>query len=149
MAQHQDPSKGRRGGTEDSERDKTRETNKGIRSRQRNQTSCPMLETMRTPHSVPRHTHLRSDRPTDHTHQPLLAGQRFASYEAVGGWQSGVEEVLRPQISKVAAALRKHPDGRKVKAPPRLVKKESTRDLLAENILGMQPSDRSMAGRSR
>ena len=81
--------------------------------------------------------------------QPLLADQRFASYEAVGGWQSRVEEVLRPQISKVAAALWKHPDGRKVKAPPRLAKKESTRELLAENILGMQPSDRSMAGRSR
>ena len=81
--------------------------------------------------------------------QPLLADQKFASYEEVAGWQSRVEEVLRPQISKVAAALRKHPDGRKVKAPPRLAKKESTRELLAKNILGMQPSDRSMAGRSR
>ena len=81
--------------------------------------------------------------------QPLLADQKFASYEAVGDWQSRVEEVLRPQITKVAATLRKHPDGRKIKAPPRLAKKESTRELLAENIFGMQASDRSISDRSR
>ena len=81
--------------------------------------------------------------------QPLLDGRKFASHEAVGGWQSRVEEVLHPQITKVAAALRKHPDGGKLKAPPRLARKESTRDLLEENILGPQPSDRAMAGRSR
>ena len=81
--------------------------------------------------------------------QPLLAEGRFANYEESTGWQGQVEDLLRPQLSKISAKLERKPDGSGLRAPNRLIKRECTRDLLAENIVGMQPSDRSMAGRSR
>ena len=81
--------------------------------------------------------------------QPLLAEGRFDSYEQMTGWQSRIEKILRPQVSKIAVKLGKNPDGSGLRAPNRLTKKERTRDLLAENLLEMEPSSRSTGGRSR
>ena len=81
--------------------------------------------------------------------QPLLAEGRFDSYEQMTSWQSRVEEILRPQLSKIAAKLGKKPDGKGLRAPNRLTKKERTRDLLAENLLNVEPSSRSTGSRFR
>ena len=72
--------------------------------------------------------------------QPLLAEGKFGSYDEGTRWQGQVEQVLRPQLSKLAAKLEKTPDGTGLRAPNRLTKKERTSDLLAESIPGMQPS---------
>ena len=81
--------------------------------------------------------------------QPLLAEGRFDSYEQMTSWQSRVEEILRPQLSKIAAKLGKKPDGKGLRAPNRLTKKERTRDLLAENLLNVEPSSCSTGSRFR
>ena len=81
--------------------------------------------------------------------QPLLAEGIFDSYEHVAGWQSRVEEVLRPQLSKIAVELEKRPDGKGLRAPNRLTKKERTGDLLAENLLDVEPPNPSTGGRPR
>ena len=80
--------------------------------------------------------------------QPLLAEGRFASYEEGANWQGQIEKLVLPQLSKIAAQLERKPDGSGLRAPNRLTKKEPTRDLLAETILGMQPSRQSTAARS-
>ena len=72
--------------------------------------------------------------------QPLLAEGKFGSYDEVARWQGQIEQVLRPQLSKLAAKLENTPDGTGLRAPSRLTKKERTSDLLAESIPGMQPS---------
>ena len=81
--------------------------------------------------------------------QPLLAEGIFDSYEQMAGWQSRVEEILRPQLSKITVELGKKPDGKGLRAPNRLTKKERTRDLLAENLLNVEPSSRSTGSRFR
>ena len=81
--------------------------------------------------------------------QPLLAEGRFASYEESAKWQGQVEELIRPQLSKMAAKLAANPDGTGLRAPRRLAKKESTSDLLEENILSMEASRSLSASRSR
>ena len=81
--------------------------------------------------------------------QPLLSEGRFDSFEQMTSWQSPVEEILRPQLSKIAAKLGKKPDGKGLRAPNRLTKKERTRDLLAENLLNVEPSSRSTGSRFR
>ena len=73
--------------------------------------------------------------------QPLLAEGIFDSYERVADWQSRIEEVLRPQLFKIAVKLAQKPDGKGLQAPKRLTKKERTGDLLAENLLDVAPSN--------
>ena len=79
--------------------------------------------------------------------QPLLAERRFDSLEESAGWQSRVEEILRPQLSRIADQLVQNPDARGLRAPNRLTRKESTGDLLAENLLDVKTSNRSTASR--
>ena len=79
--------------------------------------------------------------------QPLLAEGHFDSFEQISGWQSRVEEILHPQLSKIATKLGQKPDGSGLRAPKRLTKKERTGDLLSENLLDMEPSNRSTASR--
>ena len=80
---------------------------------------------------------------------PLLAEGSFESYEQMTGWQSRVEEILRPQLSRIADQIGQKPDARGLRAPNRLTKKERTGDLLAENLLVVKPSNSSTASRSR
>ena len=79
--------------------------------------------------------------------QPLLAEGRFDSLEESAGWQSRVEEKLRPQISRIADQLVQKPNAGGLRAPNRLTRKESTGDLLAENLLDVKTSNRSTASR--
>ena len=81
--------------------------------------------------------------------QPLLAEGKFGSYDESARWQGRIEQVLSPQLSKLAAKLEKTPDGTGLRAPSRLTKKERTRDLLAESIPGMQPSGQPISSRPR
>ena len=81
--------------------------------------------------------------------QPLLAEGRFDSLEDGARWQGQVEEMLRPQLSRIAAQLVEKPDASGLRAPNRLTRKERTGDLLAENLLGVAPSNRSPASRRR
>ena len=67
--------------------------------------------------------------------QPLLYEQRFVNYDEVANWQGAVEDVLRPQLAKLAKRLSSSPDGKALRAPPRLTKKTNTSDLLNENLL--------------
>ena len=80
---------------------------------------------------------------------PLLVEGHFDSLEQMAGWQSRIEEILRPQLSKIAVKVEKNPDSNGLRAPNRLTQKESTRDLLEENLLGMKPSNLSTVSRSR
>ncbi len=81
--------------------------------------------------------------------QPLLAEGRFDSLEQVARWQGQVEEMLRPQLSRIAAKLAEKPDAGGLRAPNRLTRKESTVDLLEENLLGGESPNRSRASRRR
>ena len=81
--------------------------------------------------------------------QPLLAERRFDSLEDGARWQGQVEEMLRPQLSKIAAKLVEKPDASGLRAPNRLTSKERTVDLLEENLLGMEASNHSTASRHR
>ena len=81
--------------------------------------------------------------------QPLLAEGRFDSLEDISGWQSRVEEMLRPQLSRIAAQLERKPDASGLRAPNRLTRKERTGDLLAENLLSVDSSNRSTMSRPR
>jgi hypothetical protein len=81
--------------------------------------------------------------------QPLLAEGRFDSLEDGARWQSQVEETLRPQLSRIAAKLVEKPDGSGLRAPNRLTRKEHTGDLLAENLLSVESSNRSSMSRRR
>ena len=69
-----------------------------------------------------------------------MAEGKFANYEEVTKWQGQLEELLRPQVSRIAEKLAKNPEGTGLRAPKRLTKKERTSDLLGENILGMNTS---------
>ena len=81
--------------------------------------------------------------------QPLLAEGRFGSLEDGARWQGQVEEILRPQLAKIAARLVQKPDAGGLRAPNRLIQKERTGDLLEENLLSVESSNRSNARRSR
>ena len=70
----------------------------------------------------------------------LMAEGKFANYEEVTKWQGQLEELLRPQVSRIAERLARNPGGIGLRAPKRLTKKERTSDLLDENILGMNTS---------
>ena len=79
--------------------------------------------------------------------QPLLAEGKFGSYDEGARWQGQIEQVLRPQLSVLAAKVERKPNGVRLRAPSRLTKKERTRDLLAESITGIQPSGRPITAR--
>ena len=79
--------------------------------------------------------------------QPLIVEGRFANYKQITSWQSQIEEVFRPQLAKIAAKLADNPEKKGLRAPPRLVKKEPTKNLLSENLLDGQTSRRSHTGR--
>ena len=81
--------------------------------------------------------------------QPLLAEGKFGSYDESARWQGQIEQVLRPQLSKLAAKLEKAPDGTGLRAPNRLTKRERTSDLLAESIPSMQLFVPPTSARSR
>ena len=81
--------------------------------------------------------------------QPLLAEGRFDSLEDGARWQGQVEEMLRPQLSRIAAQLVEKPDASGLRAPNRLTRKERTGDLLAESLLGVEASNRSPTSRRR
>lgn len=81
--------------------------------------------------------------------QPLLAEGRFDSLEQVARWQGQIEEMLRPQLSRIAAKLVAKPDAGGLRAPNRLTRKERTVDLLEENLLGGESPNRSRASRRR
>ena len=81
--------------------------------------------------------------------QPLLAEGRFDSLEDGARWQGQVEEMLRPQLSRIAAQLVEKPGASGLRAPNRLTRKERTGDLLAENLLGVAPSNHSPTSRRR
>ena len=81
--------------------------------------------------------------------QPLLAEGRFDSLEHGARWQSQIEEMLVPQLSEIAAKLVQKPDASGLRAPKRMTRKERTGDLLAENLLGVAPSNRSPASPRR
>ena len=80
--------------------------------------------------------------------QPLLYEHRFANYDEAANWQGSVEDVLRPQLAKLTKMLRSRPDGKGLCAPPRLTKKESTSDLLNENLLAGRSLKPSAAERN-
>ena len=80
--------------------------------------------------------------------QPLLSEQRLANYDEAAIWQGSVEDVLRPQLAKLAKKLTTRTDGKGLRAPLRLAKKASTSDLLNENLLAGRPLKPSSAGRS-
>ena len=78
---------------------------------------------------------------------PLLKERSFESYEQVTAWQSRLEEISRPQLSRIADQLVQKPDARGLRAPNRLTRKERTVDLMKENLLDVKPSNRSTASR--
>jgi hypothetical protein len=80
--------------------------------------------------------------------QPLLYEQRCANYDEVANWQGAVEDVLRPQLVKLAKKLTSSPDGKGLRAPSPLTKRESTSDLLNENLLAGRSLKPSTAERN-
>ena len=65
----------------------------------------------------------------------LMAEGRFVDHEHARHWQVRVEQVMQPAIVKFADKLVSRPDAEGLRAPRRSVPKESTRNLLEEDLL--------------
>lgn len=70
--------------------------------------------------------------------RPKLIGQRFADHGEAIAWEQECKEVLRPSVRKMAEALARDPQARKIRAPrmPGLLRR-STVDLLHEPITSL------------
>ena len=66
---------------------------------------------------------------------PLLAEDKFSSYNEFRQWQEQVEQLIQPDLKKIAGRLLLHPDADGLRAPPHKVQKKTTSDLLKENLL--------------
>lgn len=65
----------------------------------------------------------------------LVAEGALASHEEARQWQQGIETVLKPGLGAIAARLMKHPDGKGLRAPSRIVRRETTGTLMQEDLL--------------
>lgn len=65
----------------------------------------------------------------------LVAEGRFGDYEDAMRWQNRVERIMQPNITKLADRLVHIPDAEGLRAPKRIVPKESTSNLLDTNLL--------------
>ena len=65
----------------------------------------------------------------------LIAEGRFVDHEHTRQWQGRVEHAMRPAVGKLADKLVSKPNAEGLRAPRRSVPKESTRNLLGEDLL--------------
>ena len=73
------------------------------------------------------------------TRERLIAEGRLGDHAEAHGWRHQVIEAVRPRIEKIAHQLLESPDANGLTAPRRGTRKESTSDLLREE-LGRSPS---------
>ena len=66
---------------------------------------------------------------------PLVAGGKFSSYNEFRHWQEQLEQLIEPNLKRIADKLLRNPDADGLRAPPRMAQKKSTSELLRENLL--------------
>ncbi len=65
----------------------------------------------------------------------LIAEGRFIDHEDARQWQRRVEQVMHPNVAKLADRLTQRPDAESLRAPKRTLPVESTRNLLEADLL--------------
>lgn len=71
----------------------------------------------------------------------LLAEGRFSNHEQARQWQAQVEYSMQSAVAVLATQIARRPDAAGLRAPNRSVPKQSTKDLLAENLLSAGSSE--------
>ena len=71
--------------------------------------------------------------------QHLVTQNRLANHEEARRWQGEVERAIQPDIEKVARQLVQDPGANHLRAPKGMVRKESTRTLLEEELVYSRP----------
>jgi len=66
--------------------------------------------------------------------QNLVAQGKRTDYAEAQQWQSHVEQIMQPTITKIAERFTRNPDAEGLRAPNRITKKEPTSDLLSEDL---------------
>ena len=67
--------------------------------------------------------------------QHLVTEGKVASPEAARHWQNKIEQLIQPALERIASQLAQSPDASGLRAPRRMVKKQSTSSLLNEELL--------------
>lgn len=67
--------------------------------------------------------------------QNLISERILKSHQQATEWQNKVERIMLPAIEKIGDQLASDNEARSLRAPRRLVKKQSTRDLLNDNLV--------------
>ncbi len=70
--------------------------------------------------------------------QNLVAQGKRADYAEAEQWQNDVEQIMQPTITKIAERFTRNPGAEGLRAPNRIVKRESTSDLLNEDLTSTQ-----------
>lgn len=78
--------------------------------------------------------------------QNLVAQGKHADYKEAKQWQSRLEQIMQPAITGIAEQIARNPDAEDLRAPNRIVKQESTSDLLNEDLTSMQTLDSASVG---
>ncbi len=73
--------------------------------------------------------------------QNLVAQDKLANYMEAQQWQSRIEQIMQPAITEIAGRVAQNPDAKGLQAPNRIVTKESTSDLLNEDLTSAQKPD--------
>ena len=81
--------------------------------------------------------------------QNLVAQDKLANYVEAQQWQSRVEQIMQPAITAIAEQISQNPDAKGLRAPNRIVKKESTSDLLHEDLTSVQMPNNASAGQTK
>ena len=81
--------------------------------------------------------------------QNLVAQGKLANYVEAQQWQSRLEQIMQPAVTDIAEQIAQNPDAKGLRAPNRIVKKESTSDLLNEDLTSMQMPNNASAGQTK
>ena len=66
---------------------------------------------------------------------PLVVEGKLSSYNEFRQWQGRLEQLMQPDLKRIANRLLLHPDADGLRAPPHRVQKKTTSELLKENLL--------------
>lgn len=71
--------------------------------------------------------------------QNLVAEGKFANHEQARRWQETVQQTMLHSVRLLAGQIVKHPDAKRLRTPPRMVKPRETSELLGEVLTSLGP----------
>ena len=81
--------------------------------------------------------------------QHLVTEEKLPDHGAAYDWQHRLERLNQPALEQIAGRLLKNPSAERLRAPTRMVPKESTSALLDQDLLPAAAPSRVQAGLSR